>query len=67
MPPAPITTNTLFYGDNLDILRDYLASESVAAHATPVRRHAGGTRAGGGVGGEWGNVEIRLRHRAQMH
>jgi site-specific DNA-methyltransferase (adenine-specific) len=23
------TTNTLFYGDNLDILRDYVADESV--------------------------------------
>lgn len=29
MPPKPITTNTLFYGDNLDILREYIASESV--------------------------------------
>jgi hypothetical protein len=29
MPPAPILTqNTLFYGDNLDILREYIASES---------------------------------------
>jgi hypothetical protein len=26
MPPAPILTmNTLFYGDNLDILREYIA------------------------------------------
>lgn len=25
----PITTNTLFYGDNLDILREYVANESV--------------------------------------
>src|SRR6266511_3360677 len=30
MPPAPIlTTNTLFYGDNLDILREYIADQSV--------------------------------------
>jgi site-specific DNA-methyltransferase (adenine-specific) len=29
MPPRPITTNTLFYGDNLDILREYIATESV--------------------------------------
>jgi DNA modification methylase len=30
MPPAPIMTeNTLFYGNNLDILREYIASESV--------------------------------------
>ncbi len=29
MPPHPITTNTLFYGDNLDILREYIAPESV--------------------------------------
>lgn len=31
MPPAPpiLTTNTLFYGDNLDILREYLASNSI--------------------------------------
>jgi site-specific DNA-methyltransferase (adenine-specific) len=29
MPPDPITTNTLFYGDNLPILREYIASESV--------------------------------------
>lgn len=28
MPPA-ISSNTLFYGDNLDILREYIASESV--------------------------------------
>ena len=30
MPPAPIISqNTLFYGDNLDILREYIASESI--------------------------------------
>lgn len=29
MNPQPITENTLFYGDNLDILRDYIPSESV--------------------------------------
>jgi site-specific DNA-methyltransferase (adenine-specific) len=29
MPPKPITKNTLFYGDNLDILREYIPSESV--------------------------------------
>jgi site-specific DNA-methyltransferase (adenine-specific) len=29
MSPKPITTNTLFYGDNLPILRDYIADESV--------------------------------------
>src|SRR5438045_4547638 len=30
MPPVPILTqNTLFYGDNLDILREYIASGSV--------------------------------------
>jgi site-specific DNA-methyltransferase (adenine-specific) len=27
--PKPITTNTLFYGDNLPILREYVADESV--------------------------------------
>ncbi|MBN2471364.1 MAG: restriction endonuclease [Anaerolineae bacterium] len=27
--PQPITRNTLFYGDNLDILRDYIPTESV--------------------------------------
>lgn len=27
--PAPITENTLFYGDNLDILRGYIPDESV--------------------------------------
>jgi site-specific DNA-methyltransferase (adenine-specific) len=27
--PAPLTSNTLFYGDNLDILRHYIADESV--------------------------------------
>ncbi|GAC1307628.1 MAG: site-specific DNA-methyltransferase [Ktedonobacteraceae bacterium] len=27
--PSPITSNTLFYGDNLDILRDYIADQSV--------------------------------------
>jgi DNA modification methylase len=29
MSPQPITQNTLFYGDNLKILRDYIPSESV--------------------------------------
>lgn len=29
MPPRPITANTLFYGDNLPILREYIADESV--------------------------------------
>jgi site-specific DNA-methyltransferase (adenine-specific) len=29
MPRQPITANTLFYGDNLDILRDYIADQSV--------------------------------------
>src|SRR6476619_616767 len=27
--PTNITTNTLFYGDNLDILREYIATASV--------------------------------------
>jgi site-specific DNA-methyltransferase (adenine-specific) len=29
MYPLPITHNTLFYGDNLKILREYIPSESV--------------------------------------
>ena len=29
MTPKPITQNTLFYGDNLPILRDHITSESV--------------------------------------
>ena len=29
MSPQPITQNTLFYGDNLTILREYIATESV--------------------------------------
>ena len=29
MSPKPITDNTLFYGDNLEILRDYVTDESV--------------------------------------
>ncbi len=29
MSPQPITENTLFYGDNLNILREYIASESI--------------------------------------
>jgi site-specific DNA-methyltransferase (adenine-specific) len=29
MPPKPITQNTLFYGDNLPILREYIPTESV--------------------------------------
>jgi 16S rRNA G966 N2-methylase RsmD len=29
MPPKPLTRNTLFYGDNLPILRGYIADESV--------------------------------------
>ena len=27
--PKPITTNTLYFGDNLDILRQHIADESV--------------------------------------
>jgi hypothetical protein len=27
--PNPITQNTLFYGDNLPILREYIASSSI--------------------------------------
>ncbi len=29
MTPQPITENTLYYGDNLDILREYIPSESI--------------------------------------
>ncbi len=29
MPPQPISMNTLFYGDNLPILRAYIADESI--------------------------------------
>ncbi len=29
MSPQPITGNTLFYGDNLPILRDHIPDESV--------------------------------------
>ena len=29
MSPKPITENTLFYGDNLPILRDYIPDQSV--------------------------------------
>ncbi len=29
MAPKPITENTFFYGDNLPILREYIADESV--------------------------------------
>ena len=29
MSPRPITENTLFYGDNLFILREHIPSESV--------------------------------------
>src|SRR5260221_9978135 len=29
MSPKPITENTLFYGDNLPIMREYIADESV--------------------------------------
>ena len=29
MSPRPITENTLFYGDNLIILREHIPSESV--------------------------------------
>ncbi len=29
MPPRTITSNTLFYGDNLEILREHIAGESV--------------------------------------
>lgn len=27
--PKPITKNTLFYGDNLPILREYISNESI--------------------------------------
>jgi site-specific DNA-methyltransferase (adenine-specific) len=27
--PKPVTANTLFYGDNLPILREYIPDESV--------------------------------------
>jgi adenine specific DNA methylase Mod len=29
MPRKPITANTLFYGDNLPILREHIADESI--------------------------------------
>jgi adenine specific DNA methylase Mod len=29
LPPRPISENTLFYGDNLSILREHIPSESV--------------------------------------
>jgi site-specific DNA-methyltransferase (adenine-specific) len=29
MAPKPITENTLFYGDDLSILRDYIPTESI--------------------------------------
>ncbi len=29
MTPQPITENTMFYGDNLDILRQYIADNSI--------------------------------------
>ncbi len=29
MSPQPITQNTLFYGDNLNVLREYIADESI--------------------------------------
>jgi site-specific DNA-methyltransferase (adenine-specific) len=29
MTPKPITTNTLYYGDNLPIMREQIADESV--------------------------------------
>ena len=29
MAPKPIIENTLFYGDNLSILRDYIPTESI--------------------------------------
>ena len=29
MTPKPITENTLFYGDNLPILRDHIPDESI--------------------------------------
>ncbi len=29
MSPKPITRNTLFYGDNLPVLRNYIPDESI--------------------------------------
>lgn len=52
----PITENTLFYGDNLPILRGYIPDESVDLTYLELQRHPelleGRPRAGGG-GDEW--------------
>jgi hypothetical protein len=50
--PKPITTNTLFYGDNLPILREYTANGSVAlghVQASAQSRPAGRSTTGAGV------------------
>lgn len=36
MSAKPITENTLFYSDNLDILRQYIITESVDPHLAQV-------------------------------
>jgi hypothetical protein len=38
MSPKPITDNTLFYGDNLPILRENIGTESVDLQASPESR-----------------------------
>jgi hypothetical protein len=35
MSPKPITENTPFYGDNLEILRDYIPSASLTFPSAP--------------------------------
>ncbi len=54
MSPKPITENTLFYGDNLPILREYVADESVDlgdVQASAQGRPGGGSAEGVGVVG----------------
>ncbi len=40
--PQPIADNTLFYGDNLDILREYTAGESYQPSEAGMEAFGGG-------------------------
>lgn len=51
--PKPLTANTLFYGDNLSILRDHYASPGIPLSQVPGghpgRHHRRGPEAGQGL------------------
>ena len=53
--PKPITQNTLFYGDNLPILREHIPDESVdLIYLDPPFKQAGKVKTSTGKQGELG-------------